>query len=132
MNSVNVSGIVMGISELYTVDGVMQCCIELSVKELDTLYISCAGQLAKNIKSQIFESYDVIVIGKLGNVFTLDDGKKKNLGIGIIASAIVCDDEVYPSDYPKQVALDEVEKTMQRENIAKALENLGDDEEAMF
>lgn len=133
MNNVNVSGVVMDISNINTVDGKLQCLIELSLENSsDTLYVSCESQLAKNVTSQILVSYDVVVLGKLGYVFALNDnGEKKNLGLGVIASAVVVDNKVYPTDYSQQSAIAEKEKAEYQEKIAKALENY-DDDDTMF
>lgn len=115
VNNVTLSGVITTKPEHKIAYGEISTRFTISVvgaTGLTEVSIACYGDVSRKVLDSLRKNSAVVVIGKLGNIISVNDGIRKNEGIGIIA------DEIYPAEFPP-ILTDEDKKEQKGKNILK-------------
>ena len=125
VNNVTLSGVITTkpehkiaygeISTRFTISGV-------GATGLTEVSIDCYCDVSRKVLDSLRKNSAVVVIGKLGNIISVNDGIRKNEGIGIIA------DEIYPAEFPPILTDEDKKRAERKKHIEEELAKLNDDD----
>lgn len=84
--------------------------------------IACYGDVSRKVLDSLRKNSSVVVIGKLGNIVSLDNAVRQNEGIGVIA------DEIYPAEFPPILTDEDKKRAERKKHIEEELAKLNDDD----
>jgi len=125
VNNVTLSGVITTKPEHKITYGEISTRFSMSIigaTGLIEVSIACYGDVSRKVLDSLRKNSSVVVIGKLGNIISVNDGIRKNEGIGIIA------DEIYPAEFPPILTDEDKKRAERKKHIEEELAKLNDDD----
>lgn len=124
-NKVILTGVISNKPDFKVAYGEVNTNFKVTVKGatgLTEVKIACFGDVSRKVIDCLRKNSAVVIIGQLGNIISIDNGIRKDEGIGVIA------DEIYPAEFPPIQTDEDRKRAEMKKHIEEELAKLSDDD----